>query len=87
MCLSRGRITPPSSSRVVLSLTDSHSTVQCLAARFFFLISLKEKLSTSSSMTFWSMGGVLFLLQLVEVLKGTRDNDQESPRSYYCVTF
>ncbi len=51
VCLSRGKITPPIFRRVVMSLTDSQMTVQCLATRLRFLISLKEKFSMSSSMT------------------------------------
>ncbi len=49
VCRSRGRITPPGYRSVVLSLTVSQRTVQNLAVRLFFFISLKEKLSVKSS--------------------------------------
>ena len=49
VCRSSGRITRPISRSVVLSLTVSQRTVQNLAARLFFLVSLKEKLFTRSS--------------------------------------
>ena len=87
VCLSRGRMIPPISRRVVLSLTDSQRTVQCFAARLRFLISLKEKLSISSSMTSLSMGGVVDLLRLAKVLESTRGDDQEPPRCHCCVVF
>ena len=46
---SRGRIIPPISRSVVLSVAVPQRAVQNLAARLFFLVSLKEKLSTRSS--------------------------------------